>query len=256
MSTQTESPLIEGLAPERLPRHVAIIMDGNGRWAQQRGLPRVEGHRNGVHSVRRITEEACRLGLDQLTLYCLSIENWKRPKHELDMLMQLLDRFLVDERPTMLRNNVRLTVIGRRTGLPANIQDRIDETVDLCSRNNGTTLCLAINYGARTELVDAVRGIAEDCRAGKIDPAEIDDSVISNHLYTQGMPDPDLLIRTAGERRISNFLLWQISYAEIWITEDFWPDFDIAHFHQALGDFCRRERRFGGLKPVVNGSLT
>lgn len=237
-----------GLRAESLPRHVAIIMDGNGRWAQRRGLPRIEGHRNGVRTVREITEEACRLGLEQLTLYCLSIENWKRPKDELNLLMHLLDQFLVQERPTIQRNNVRLRVIGRRRGLPENVLARLDETIALSADNTGTTLCLAINYGARAELTDAVRGIAEDVRQGRLSPEDILESTIEERLYTHDMPDPDLVIRTAGEHRISNFLLWQISYAEIWVTHDSWPDFNIQHFHQALRDYSQRERRFGGLR--------
>jgi undecaprenyl diphosphate synthase len=236
-----------GFDPDRIPRHIAIIMDGNGRWAQQQGLPRIEGHRQGVSSVRRITEEACRLGLDQLTLYCLSIENWKRPKQELELLMQLLEMFLVDERPTLLKNNVRLRIIGRRTELPPEVLARMDETVALTADNTGTVLCLAINYGGRAEIVDAARQLAEQARDGKLDPAKIDEQTLEQALYTQGMVDPDLLIRTAGERRVSNFLLWQISYAEIWITKDYWPDFDIEHLHQSIHDFSRRERRFGGL---------
>lgn len=240
-------PATNGLDPAKLPRHVAIIMDGNGRWAQSRGLPRIEGHRNGVTSVRRITEEGCRLGLEQLTLYCLSIENWKRPKQELDLLMALLDQFLVEERPTIMRNNVRLKVIGRREGMPAEVLARMDETIALSGGNTGMTLCLAINYGGRSELADAVRSLAEQVRSGSLETSQIDETTLENALYTKGMPDPDLLIRTAGECRISNFLLWQISYSEIWITEQYWPDFDIEQFHQALHDFSRRERRFGGL---------
>ena len=248
LKTEADASEEIGLPAGRLPRHVAIIMDGNGRWAQRRGMPRVEGHRTGVRSVRRITEEACRLGLDQLTLYCLSVENWKRPKLELDLLMELLDHYLVEERPTMMRNNVRLAVIGRREGLPPRIQDRLDETIAATAANTGTTLCLAINYGARAEIVDAVRAIARDCRDGRTAVEDIDESAVAERLYTRAMTDPDLLIRTAGECRISNFLLWQISYAEIWITQDYWPDLDVAHFHQALRDYSRRERRFGGLR--------
>ncbi|MBX9652059.1 isoprenyl transferase [bacterium] len=241
-----------GLETDRLPRHVAIIMDGNGRWAQRRGLPRIEGHRQGVHSVRRITEEACRLGLEQITLYCLSVENWKRPKRELDLLMELLEIFMVEERETIMRNNVQLKVIGRRDGLPDSVQARMDETIAMSASNTGTVLCLAINYGGRTEMVDAVKSIAQEVRDGKLTPDQVDEKLLSDHLYTREMSDPDLLIRTAGERRVSNFLLWQISYAEIWITPVHWPDFDIIHLHQALQDFTHRERRFGGL--IANGS--
>ena len=236
-----------GLDPERLPRHVAVIMDGNGRWARQRGMPRVEGHLRGVQSVRATVEECCRLGIEQLTLYCLSSENWKRPQHELDFLMTLLHKYLLDERAEIMGQNIRFTVIGRREGLPDNVLAEIDENVRVSSPNTGMTLALAINYGARTEIVDAVRAIAERVRRGELDPAAIDEETIGGALYTAGMPDPDLLIRTAGEMRVSNYLLWQISYAELWVTEKCWPDFDRATLHQALHDYARRERRFGGL---------
>ena len=237
-----------GLDPERLPRHVAVIMDGNGRWARQRGMPRVEGHLRGVQSVRATVEECCRLGLDQLTLYCLSSENWKRPQHELDFLMTLLHKYLLEERAEIMGQNIRFTVIGRREGLPDNVLAEIDENVRLSAANTGMTLALAINYGARTEIVDAMQAIAERVRRGELDPAAIDEDTVSGALYTAGMPDPDLLVRTAGEMRVSNYLLWQISYAELWVTEKCWPDFDRDTLHQALRDFGQRERRFGGLK--------
>jgi undecaprenyl diphosphate synthase len=237
-----------GLDPERLPRHIAVIMDGNGRWAQQRGLPRVEGHRHGVKSVRATIEECCRLGVGQLTLYCLSVENWKRPQLELDFLMALLGKYLIAERAEIMEQNIRFTTIGRRTGLPEPVLREIDENVRLSRDNTGMVLCLAINYGGRTELVDAVRGLAERVKQGKLEPEDIDEDTISEALNTAGMPDPDLLIRTAGEMRVSNFLLWQISYAELWVTDKCWPDFDRAALHQALHDYAARERRFGGLK--------
>jgi undecaprenyl diphosphate synthase len=237
-----------GLDPERLPRHVAVIMDGNGRWAQERGLPRVEGHARGVVSVRTTIEECCRLGIGQLTLYCLSVENWKRPQAELDFLMDLLHQYLLAEREEILQQNIRFTVIGRRSELPANVLREIDENVRLSRGNTGLTLCLAINYGGRTEIVDAVRAVAERAKRGELDPDDIDEHIVSDALYTAGMPEPDLLIRTAGEMRVSNFLLWQISYAELWVTEKCWPEFDAALLHQALRDYARRERRFGGLK--------
>jgi len=231
-----------------LPRHVAIIMDGNGRWAQQRGLPRIEGHRRGVQSVRTTVEECCRLGLEQLTLYCLSIENWKRPRAELEFLMTLLQKYLLDERAEIMEQKIRFTTIGRRAGLPTDILNEIDENIRVSRKNTGMVLCLAINYGGRTELVDAARGLAEQARLGKLDPAAIDEEALSNALYTAGMRDPDLLIRTAGEMRVSNFLLWQISYAELWVTEKCWPDFDADTLREALRDYAGRERRFGGLK--------
>jgi undecaprenyl diphosphate synthase len=237
-----------GLLPERLPAHVAIIMDGNGRWARQRGMPRVEGHLRGVQSVRSTVVECCRLGIEQLTLYCLSSENWKRPQYELDFLMTLLHKYLLDERAEIMGQNIRFTVIGRRSGLPDNVLAEIDENIRISSPNSGMTLALAINYGSRTEIVDAVRAIAERVRRGELDPSAIDEDTISGALYTAGMPDPDLLIRTAGEMRVSNYLLWQISYAELWVTDRCWPDFDRDTLHQALRDFGQRERRFGGLK--------
>lgn len=236
-----------GVAPEQCPRHIAIIMDGNGRWAQRRGMPRIEGHRRGVKSVRRTVEEGCRLGLEQLTLYCLSIENWKRPKLELDQLMRLLKRYLIDERPTIMKQNVRLQVIGRREGLPPAVLKEMDKSIEMSSGNTGMTLCLAINYGGRTEIVDAVRNLAARVKAGELEADTIDEADVSSALYTAGMSDPDLLVRTAGEMRISNYLLWQISYSEIWITDICWPDFAEEHLHEAIRNFARRERRYGGL---------
>ena len=234
--------------PERRPRHVAVIMDGNGRWAQRRELPRIEGHRRGVASVRRTVEEAARLHLEQLTLYCLSSENWKRPQGELDFLMHLLEQYMIEERQTIMRQNIVVSVIGRREGIPEQTLGEMDRTVEMSAANTGTRLCLAINYGGRGELVDAVRSIAAAVQAGALAPVAIDEDLISDRLYTAGMPDPDLLIRTAGEMRISNFLLWQISYAELWVTERCWPEFETADFHAAIRDFAARDRRFGGIK--------
>ena len=236
------------LDPARLPRHAAIIMDGNGRWAQQRGLPRVEGHGRGVQSVRVMVEECCRLGIEQLTLFCLSVENWKRPQEELNFLMMLLLKYLRDERDEIMEQNIRFTMIGRRADLSDDVLRELDENIRVSAGNTGMVLCLAINYGGRTEIVDAVRTLATQAKEGELDPANIDEETISNALYTAGMPDPDLLIRTAGEMRVSNFLLWQISYAELWVTDLCWPDFNAATLHQALHDYAGRERRFGGLK--------
>jgi undecaprenyl diphosphate synthase len=236
-----------GLNAEQMPEHIAVIMDGNGRWAKQRGLPRVEGHARGVSSVRATVEECCRLGISQLTLYCLSSENWKRPQAELDFLMTLLEQYLLQERAEILDQNIRFSTIGRREGLPAKVLGEIDENVRLSQDNTGMGLCLAINYGSRTEMVDAVRTLARQAVDGVIRPEVIDEAAISGALYTAGMPDPDLLIRTAGEMRVSNFLLWQISYSELWVTERCWPDFDRDTLHQALRDYALRERRFGGL---------
>jgi undecaprenyl diphosphate synthase len=223
-------------------------MDGNGRWAQRQHLPRIEGHRRGVASVRRTVEESARLHLEQLTLYCLSSENWKRPQPELDFLMHLLEQYMIEERSTIMRQNIAVRVVGRRDGIPAATLAEMDKTVELSAGNTGTRLCLAINYGGRSEIVDAVRRIAEEARQGQLEPAAIDEATISARLYSAGMPDPDLLIRTAGEMRISNFLLWQISYAELWVTDRCWPEFEIADFHQAIRDYAARDRRFGGIK--------
>jgi undecaprenyl diphosphate synthase len=236
-----------GLDPARLPRHVAIIMDGNGRWAQGQGKERAEGHAQGAHSVDVITEECCRLGIGQLTLYCLSSENWKRPKLEIDFLMLLLKQYLLAERQKILDQNIRFAVIGRRSGLPEEVLAEIDENVRLTQHNTGLTLCLAINYGSRAEIVDAVQSLALRVQRGELKPEDIDEQAISGALYTAGMPDPDVLVRTAGEMRVSNYLLWQISYAELWVTPKFWPEFDAALLHEGLRDYARRERRFGGL---------
>jgi undecaprenyl diphosphate synthase len=247
VSVPTDIAELSDVPRDRLPRHVAIIMDGNGRWARQRGLARIEGHRQGATSVRRVTEECARLGIEQITLYCLSSENWKRPAEELDFLLQLLQQYLIEERPRIMEHNIRVRWIGRREGLPENAVRALDETVRLSAGNTGLCVCLAINYGARAEMVDAVRRIAGEVRDGALDPAAVDEETLAARLYTAGMIDPDLLIRTASEMRVSNFLLWQISYAEIWVTEVCWPDFDEAQLHAALRGYAARQRRFGGL---------
>jgi undecaprenyl diphosphate synthase len=238
---------IASVARDRWPRHIAIIMDGNGRWAQRQHLPRIEGHRRGVASVRRTTEECARLKIEQLTLYCLSSENWKRPQQEIDFLMHLLEQYMIEERTTIMDNDLRVRMIGRREGIPDQVLRELDKTVDMSATNGGMWLNLAINYGGRAELVDAVRGIAAEVAAGRMTPAEVDEQAISERLYTAGLDDPDLLVRTAGELRISNFLLWQISYAEIWVTERCWPEFDEATLHEAIRDFASRNRKYGGL---------
>ena len=240
-------PIQFDVPPEQRPRHIAVIMDGNGRWAQRQGLPRIEGHRRGVDSVRRVTEECARLKIGQLTLYCLSSENWKRPQEELDFLMHLLQQYMIDERETIMRNGIRVSVIGRRDGIPQPALQEMDKTIKLSSGNNGTRLCLAINYGGRAELLDAVRRVVADVEQGTLAPDDLCEQSISDRLYTAGMEDPDLLIRTAGEMRISNYLLWQISYAELWVTQRCWPEFRESDLHAAIRDFAARERRFGGL---------
>jgi len=238
--------LLEVPADKR-PRHIAIIMDGNGRWAAQRGLPRIEGHRRGVAAVQRVVDASVRWGIPFLTLYCFSSENWKRPPGELAALMELLGQFMVEARRELMRQNIRLRILGRRDGIPEHVLREIDKTVSMAARNTGLCLSLAINYGARVELVDAVRAIVREALEGKISEHDISEATISQHLYTYDLPDPDLLIRTAGEMRVSNFLLWQISYAELWVTRDCWPDFTEQHLLQAIRDFAKRDRRFGGL---------
>lgn len=237
-----------GLRAEQIPRHLAVIMDGNGRWAEAQGYPRIEGHRRGVGSVREIVENCVSLGVQYLTLYCFSSENWKRPEEELNLLMALLQQYVVEERPEIMRQNIRFTTIGRQAGMATDVLQEVQTTIDQSSKNTGMTLCLALNYGGRIEMVDAVRAISAKVQAGELSPEEIDESTISSHLYTKEMPDPDLMIRTSGEMRISNFLLWQLSYAELWITPRHWPEFRQQDLYQALRDFAARDRRFGGLK--------
>ncbi|MEW6159078.1 MAG: isoprenyl transferase [Verrucomicrobiota bacterium] len=234
-------------AKANLPVHVAIIMDGNGRWARQRRLPRVEGHRNGVESVRAVVRTAGEVGIKYLTLYAFSVENWNRPKDEVDTLMKYLARFLKSEIGELNRNNVRLEVVGQIYRLPEFVQEQLAKTKAALEHNNGLTLILALSYGGRTEIIEAIRDIAAKAKKGIIDPAEIDEKVVSDHLYTRHYPDPDLLIRTSGEMRVSNFLLWQISYAEFVVTPTLWPDFRRAQFFEALEEYTRRHRRFGAL---------
>jgi undecaprenyl diphosphate synthase len=234
-------------AKATLPTHVAVVMDGNGRWAKQRGLPRVEGHRNGVESVRAVVRAAGEVGIKYLTLYAFSVENWNRPQDEVDTLMKYLARFLKNEIGELTRNNVRLEVIGQIYRLPEFVQEQLKKTQAALAKHNGLTLILALSYGGRQEIVEGVRAIASKIKTGKLEPAEITEQVISQHLYTHQYPDPDLLIRTSGELRVSNFLLWQISYAEFVVTPTLWPDFRKAEFFAALEEYTRRQRRFGAV---------
>ncbi len=229
------------------PQHVAIIMDGNGRWARTKGWMRVKGHEEGARAVRETTEACAELGIGQLTLYAFSTENWRRPKHEVTFLMKLLESYLVEERPTIMRNNVRLTTIGHPEGLPESCQRELRETMAMSAENRGVNLCLALNYGARQEIVDATRRIAQQVRRAELEPEDITEETLQKALYQPAMRDPDLLIRTAGEMRISNFLLWQISYAELWVTPVHWPEFRKEHLHEAIAEYRKRERRYGGL---------
>lgn len=230
-----------------LPRHVAIIMDGNGRWAEARGLPRIKGHRLGAESVRAVTRHAARRGLERLTLYAFSTENWKRPAREVTYLWRLLRRYLVEERPEMMENGIRLTAIGRIDGLPGYVREALAETERLTAGNRRMTLCLALNYGGRQELVDAARGVARDVASGRLAPDDVDESALAARLYDPGAPPLDLLVRTAGEQRVSNFLLWQLSYAELCTVETAWPEFREDELDAVLAEYGTRERRFGGL---------
>jgi len=239
------APHLSPQARASLPKHIAIIMDGNGRWAKQRGLPRVEGHRNGVESVRATVRACGELGIQYLTLYAFSVENWNRPKDEVDTLMKYLARFLKGEIGELNRNNVRLEAIGQIYRLPEIVQEQLKKTKAALAKNNGLTLVLALSYGGRAEIVDAARSIAQKVKEGKIDPAEINEHLLAQHLYTHHLPDPDLLIRTSGEMRVSNFLLWQISYAELVVTQTLWPDFRKPQLYEALEEYTRRQRRFG-----------
>ena len=227
-------------------------MDGNGRWAKQRGLPRIEGHRRGAESVRAIVRACGELGIEYLTLYAFSSENWKRPKAEVTALMRLLEFYLKREIAELNKNNVRLAAIGRLHELPESSQRQLDKSIEALHKNTGLTLVLALSYGGRAEIVDAVRAIARDVKAGSLDIADINEEAISRRLYTRHIPDPDLLIRTSGEMRISNFLLWQISYAEIHVTETLWPDFRKPELLAALDDYGKRQRRFGRVSPTEN----
>jgi len=239
-------PRIElGLEREQLPRHIAIIMDGNGRWANIRGMPRVQGHIVGAANLRNLITHCSRLQLEALTLYSFSAENWKRPKEEVEALMNLYVEYLIKEREEIMENDIQLIQIGRREGLPEKVLHELDTTVSVSQDNKGLKLCLAINYGSRYEIVDAVRVIARQVKSGELEPDQIDLEHINNALYTTGIPDPDLLIRTAGEMRISNFLLWQISYTELYVTEVLWPDFSKDDLNEAIRAYAERERRFG-----------
>ena len=230
-----------------LPKHLAIIMDGNGRWAVARGKDRTAGHRKGAETVRPIVTECAKLGLDVLTLYSFSTENWTRAHSEVSFLMSLYVEYLIGERQQLLDNNIRFMQLGRREGLPESVLDELDRTAEMTANNTGLTLALALNYGSRLEITDAVRGIADKVKQGELDPADIDEKTVSDHLYTAGLPDPDLLIRTAGEMRLSNYLLWQISYSELYVTDLCWPDFDVKQLHEAFRAYAGRKRKFGGL---------
>jgi undecaprenyl diphosphate synthase len=245
--TPEEADLFEKLDLARLPRHVAVIMDGNGRWAQQRHLPRVAGHRSGTKSARTTIETCARLKIEALTLYAFSVENWRRPKTETDFLMQLLREYLRREMPLIQKNDIRMQFLGRTDDLPIGVQEDVRDAMDRTAGNQGMVLCIALNYGGRAEIVDAMNAILAE-QNGHAGRAAITEEMLSRYLYTSGLPDPDLLIRTSGEMRVSNFLLWQIAYAEIFVTETLWPDFSRARLLEALFEFQKRERRYGGIR--------
>jgi undecaprenyl diphosphate synthase len=243
--TERSKVVDEIKADGNLPRHIAVIMDGNGRWAKKRGLPRIEGHRAGRKAVREAVEGCVELGVQVLTLYTFSVENWSRPEREVSALMLFLRQTLKQEREELRKNDVRLGVIGRVSDLPKAVRKVLDETIDDLKESKGLLLNLALSYGGRAEIVDAVRKIAADARLAQTKPEEIDEKFIERRLYTAGIPDPDLLIRTSGEMRVSNFLLWQLAYSEIWVTETLWPDFRKKHLFEAVRNYQRRQRRFG-----------
>jgi undecaprenyl diphosphate synthase len=246
----TDWLLAEAIDPSRLPAHIAIIMDGNGRWARRRNLPRVAGHKAGIESVRATVESCSRLGIQALTLYAFSVENWKRPRTEVDMLWRLLRIYLKRELPELMRNGIRFTCMGRLDGLPPQVRQDLETSVEATRRNTGLRLNLALNYSGRSELVDAVNSLIEEARLeGRLRDLHIDEESIAARLYTAGLPDPDLLVRTSGEKRVSNFLLWQIAYAELYVTDTFWPDFRQTDLLHSILDYQKRDRRFGGLGP-------
>ncbi len=251
-ANREEERLLGEIDPHRLPQHIAVIMDGNGRWAQRRHLPRIAGHRAGVKAAREIIETCARMKkISALTLYAFSVENWRRPKAEVDFLMRLLREYLRKELPVIHKNNIRLLVIGRSDQIPEAVSIDIDRAMRTTAGNTGMKLVVALNYGARAELVDAFNRILDYIRHNGATQTPVDEQTISDHLYTAGLPDPDLLIRTSGEMRVSNFLLWQIAYAEIYVTETLWPDFNRARLFEALIDFQKRERRYGGLSAAA-----
>lgn len=229
------------------PRHIAIIMDGNGRWAKERGLPRVNGHSSGAHALRAVTETCCALGVECLTVYAFSTENWKRPVEEVNALFSLLEHFLESELPTLQHNNVKLRAIGRLSELPTSTLHALEDTIQKTAANDGLTLILAINYSGRAELEDAIRAVCQEVADGKLSPEGFTQGHLQKHLYTKDWPDPDLLIRTSGEMRLSNFLLWQLSYTELYVTPKRWPDFNGNDLLEAIKEFNQRQRRYGGL---------
>jgi undecaprenyl diphosphate synthase len=241
---------------DKLPRHIAVIMDGNGRWAKRQGHNRVFGHKHGVKAVRETVEASAELGIQYLTLYAFSTENWSRPKMEVDALMELLVRTIKSEVKTLMKNDIRLAVIGKTDMLPERSRNRLAEAMEETKNNKRMTLVLALSYSSKWEITEAIRQIAEDAKSGKLDPASINEQTLSEHLSTKGMPDPELMIRTSGEQRISNFLLWQLAYSELYFTETLWPDFRKEHLYEAIVDYQQRERRFGKISEQIKPQIS
>lgn len=244
----TPKPASEGaLSADKIPQHIAVIMDGNGRWAKSRGLPRMAGHHSGMKTVKRITMAADRLGVKYLTLYAFSTENWKRPKAEVEFLMKLPQEFLAIELQELIEKNVQVRMMGYKEDLPDHTLRAVEEAIKQTANNTGLVLNFALNYGSRKEMIEAVRLIGEEVRAGRLLPEQINDEHMDSSLLTSGMPDPDLLIRTSGELRLSNFMLWQLAYSELWFTDVYWPEFTEEHFYEAVREYQRRARRYGGV---------
>ena len=246
-SGKSSLPPVESITLDNVPQHVAVIMDGNGRWAKERGLPRMAGHHSGMKAVKRITMAADRLGVKYLTLYAFSTENWKRPKAEVEFLMKLPQQFLEIELGELIEKNVQVRMMGNKEGLPPHTLEAVEEAIVKTKHNTGLVLNFALNYGSRLEMLDAVRSIVADVESGRLGLADLDEEMMENRLLTSGMPDPDLLIRTSGELRLSNFMLWQLAYSELWFTDVYWPEFTEAHFCEAVMEYQRRTRRYGGV---------
>lgn len=247
MEIQSKLHPVLGIPMNKMPRHVAIIMDGNGRWAQKQGLPRAAGHYRGKKTIQTIIEESAWLGIKCLTLYCFSTENWKRSSKEVAMLMLLFKRYLIQLRTTVMKYNIKVKHLGREQDLPKNVRDALQKTIEISQNNSEMTLCLALNYSGRRDIIEAMKKIARNCQKGQMKIEDIDETSISSYLDTKGFNDPDLLIRTSGEMRISNFMLWQIAYTELYVTDVLWPDFNRASLHEAINTYAQRNRRFGNI---------
>jgi undecaprenyl diphosphate synthase len=247
--------LLQKISQGDMPRHIAIIMDGNGRWAKGKNLPRIQGHRAGVQTAKEIVKTCAQLKIEVLTLYAFSIENWKRPRSETNALMMLLEEFIQEQLQELIKNNIQFRPIGRLQGLPSSVQQKLQQAVEATKNNSGLVLALALNYGGRSEIVDAIKRLIKDVEVGLLKKEDVDEGFLSRYLYTGDLPDPDLLIRTSGEMRISNFLLWQLAYAELWVTPTLWPDFSRQDLYQAIYEYQQRERRFGRISEQCENDL-